>query len=1363
MQLPNDADLDTVSAWLESLGLGDYVAALRSHHIDEWALARLNEADLREIGVTSVGHRKRLMAAIMQRFATAQAAPAPAPAPSTAPGPIPAPAPASAPAPTLPPAPAPTSSSPGEPARKLKLFLSYGRDHFVGEVRALKVALEARGHQVWFDEEQLGIGLDWEDRIERGLDWCDRVVLTMTPHSVRRPDGYCLNELAKALERQKTIIPVLLTDVPGGAPTSICRIQYLDWRDAVPAAQKPDRFQVRMARLCEAIEQDKLDFEGGQQRLLRILQPLNYLGDIERHVARFHGRKALFERLRQWLDDPRGSQVVWLCGGSGLGKSAVAAMLAHQWGETGAVHFCVAGHVDKGDPRRAILSIAYQLSTYLDTYRARLMALDLEREIEKDARALFDALLVGPLAGDFPVPTQPWLVVMDALDEATQPDGSNDLAELVGQEWRKLPAWLRLAVTSQPDVEVQTWMSDVPVILLAGEDAEQRADVRAYLERELAEQGRTATAQVLDQMVERSEGAFQYAVLLLEEIRQGRCNPEDAIELPRGMQAAYLQTFKRRFTQAGMFESQIQPLLALMLASPDPTPLAILASALGVSVTEVRRRLGQLGSMVSIQSDQGAHDPAWDTVRFAQSSLRSWLTSIDERTRQPVAGSYATDADDGTARLAAELLRAWDARGSAPVPGFVERHVFGLQVQARDGVAQDRIALEVARHWEKRSLSRAYPPAAHAARWAAQVAERGDVHPQDLARAASSRHLLGMVLRQRGDSAAALLELRAALALWQRLATSAQDDPAHTQARSETHVRIAEITRDQGDVQAALAEQRIALELRESLLARQPDNPEYKNLVGQSLNAVGNIQRALGDIDEALASHRRALTLREELMQAAPGVTVYQRHVGGSHNNIGILLKAKGDLEGALVHYEKFRALIQRLYDAEPDVAEWTRSLSISHHNISLLMDSMGRVDEALDSARQSVLLRERLVKQDPEHTDYLRSLGDAYERRGSLLQSRGEMDAAKMDYERGMALSERLAVMDPAHANWQRDLADSCATMGRLLQAMGDPAQAVAPLQRSVTILERLIAQDPGNPGWQRSLGLKCRSLSSVLRDLGQMDEALALATRNLEIQQQAVARSAKNTSWQAGLASAHNWITSLLRAQGAWDDAARHAREGLSIAERLVERDAQNSSWQETLATAHTRLALVQVEQGEIDQAEAGLEKAYAIYTRLLQKDPRHPGWLDSLSDLHAELGWIRESRGELAQALVHYQADLEISRDLVVRGDKRAGWLRDLALAQVNLGRVLIAQGQAGTAQPHLEEALGAFRATMDPARPGTLVDAAGAMALMAQACEAVGDAAQAARLDAEIAATDWQASGAYTPARKRALEAIRTRTV
>ena len=1033
-------------------------------------------------------------------------------------------------------------------------------------------------------------------------------------------------------------------------------------------------------------------------------------------------------------------------------------MLAHQWGETGAVHFCVAGHVDKGDPRRAILSIAYQLSTYLDTYRARLMALDLEREIEKDARALFDALLVGPLAGDFPAPEKPWLVVIDALDEATQTDGSNDLAELVGQEWRKLPTWLRLAVTSQPDVEVQTWMSDVPVILLAGDDAEQISDVRAFLERELAEQDRSTTALVLDQMVERSEGAFQYVVLLLEEIRQGRCNPEDVIELPRGMQAAYLQTFKRRFVQAGVFEGQIQPMLALMLASPDPTPLVILAGALSVSVTDIRRRLGQLGSMVSIQSEQGARDPAWDTVRFSQSSLRSWLTTIDERTRQPVAGPFATDADDGITRLAAESLRLWDARATASVPIFVERHVFRLLVQSRDTAAQDRIALDVARHWEKRSLSLAFPPAAHAARWAAQVTERGEPNTQELQLAADSFHLLGMVLRQRGDSAAALQELRIALAIWERLVTFPVSDTAHNKARSEIHVRIAEITRDQGDVEAALAELRVALALRVSLLERDPSNLDYKSLVAQSHNALGNILRTLGDVDESLASHRRALALREELMQAEPHSTMYQRNLGGSHNNIGIMLKAKGDLEGALVHYQKFQSLIKPLHDLEPDESEWTRSLSISHYNISLLMDSMGRLDEALESARQGVLLREHLVKHDQENTGYLRDLGNAYERRGSLLQSRGDMDAAMVDYERGLLISERLAAMDPAHANWQRDLSDSYATVGRLLNLMGQSSRALAALRRSLSIVEALVQKDPSNPGWQRSMGLKARSLSGVLKDLGHMEESLALGEVNLQVQQQAVARSPKNTAWQRSLANAHNWMSALQWIQQDWDGAADHAGQALEIAQRLTKSDRANSDLQDTLATAHRRQAQVWVSQGNLDQAQLAYEQAFAIYTNQLEKDPRNAGWRDALSDLHAELGWIQECLGHFAQALGHHQSNLEISQGLVGEGEKRQGWQRDLALAHMDIGRVQLAQNSLVHAMPNLEEAARIFSQLVDAERPGTLLDCAGAMALLMRARKLQGDLEQVAMLTAHVAHLNWRPESVDSPSRVRMLEAI-----
>lgn len=53
-----------VRAWLESLGLGDYAPAFEANHVDAAVLPSLTADDLRDIGVVSVGHRRRLLDAI---------------------------------------------------------------------------------------------------------------------------------------------------------------------------------------------------------------------------------------------------------------------------------------------------------------------------------------------------------------------------------------------------------------------------------------------------------------------------------------------------------------------------------------------------------------------------------------------------------------------------------------------------------------------------------------------------------------------------------------------------------------------------------------------------------------------------------------------------------------------------------------------------------------------------------------------------------------------------------------------------------------------------------------------------------------------------------------------------------------------------------------------------------------------------------------------------------------------------------------------------------------------------------------------------------------------------------------------------
>jgi class 3 adenylate cyclase len=54
-----------LSAWLRGLGLGQYEQAFRDNAIDAEVLPRLTAEDLRELGVVPVGHRRKLLDAVV--------------------------------------------------------------------------------------------------------------------------------------------------------------------------------------------------------------------------------------------------------------------------------------------------------------------------------------------------------------------------------------------------------------------------------------------------------------------------------------------------------------------------------------------------------------------------------------------------------------------------------------------------------------------------------------------------------------------------------------------------------------------------------------------------------------------------------------------------------------------------------------------------------------------------------------------------------------------------------------------------------------------------------------------------------------------------------------------------------------------------------------------------------------------------------------------------------------------------------------------------------------------------------------------------------------------------------------------------
>jgi hypothetical protein len=76
------ASMQQVAGWLEKLGLGQYAQRFAENDIDFALLTKLTDADLKELGVASLGHRKRLLESIAE---CGLAAPSPTPAEPRAP------------------------------------------------------------------------------------------------------------------------------------------------------------------------------------------------------------------------------------------------------------------------------------------------------------------------------------------------------------------------------------------------------------------------------------------------------------------------------------------------------------------------------------------------------------------------------------------------------------------------------------------------------------------------------------------------------------------------------------------------------------------------------------------------------------------------------------------------------------------------------------------------------------------------------------------------------------------------------------------------------------------------------------------------------------------------------------------------------------------------------------------------------------------------------------------------------------------------------------------------------------------------------------------------------------------------------
>ncbi|MBW4520223.1 MAG: TIR domain-containing protein [Scytolyngbya sp. HA4215-MV1] len=86
-------------------------------------------------------------------------------------------------------------------------FISYGRADSKSFATRLYQRLLEQGLSVWFDQNDIPLGVDFQSQINDGLERADNFLFIIAPHSINSP--YCGKEISLALQRNKRIIPLL--------------------------------------------------------------------------------------------------------------------------------------------------------------------------------------------------------------------------------------------------------------------------------------------------------------------------------------------------------------------------------------------------------------------------------------------------------------------------------------------------------------------------------------------------------------------------------------------------------------------------------------------------------------------------------------------------------------------------------------------------------------------------------------------------------------------------------------------------------------------------------------------------------------------------------------------------------------------------------------------------------------------------------------------------------------------------------------------------------------------------------------------------------------------------------------------------
>ena len=528
---------------------------------------------------------------------------------------------------------------------KMKIFLSYAHDENVYLVNRIADDLKKEGVKIWIDNGEIKSGADWRRSITDALLSCDMVIAFASSHAVEK-NGVCLDELSIAVCIKGAQIQTVLLESGLNIPAGISYRQYIDmsgWNIHIKNGDFEKWYADKFSELKGVInDPEKRKYAEEVEFIRRRLNPdLSTFkkNNLQRQI--FSGRKWLGAKVNEWIkgDD----RILVIEGTPGVGKSS---FVAHEFlysGSVGAVMYCEWDNHYTNNIDSISRSLIFQLSTHLPDYRNQVIRI-LKEEEQRDTEYrsandtnIFQRLLVKPLQQLIDGKRPATLILIDGIDEVSG-DSSlparnvNVLAEIIEEEKKYFPRWIKFILTTRPDPRVLRPLKRTKHININEYESENNKDIREYL--------KTRLPGYKDEYINKAEkkcaGNFLYAKLMCDALLNGELNKEDIDKLVPGLESFYLKNFDRTFYGIDDFETVYYPAICAVGYSDTPVPVDTLDKAM---------KWDRRQSEIFIKRMSPYLDIVYNTIKFYHKSFVDWLRSSD-------ADDYIIDKKIGIERLA---------------------------------------------------------------------------------------------------------------------------------------------------------------------------------------------------------------------------------------------------------------------------------------------------------------------------------------------------------------------------------------------------------------------------------------------------------------------------------------------------------------------------------------------------------------------------------------------------------------------------------------------------------------------------------------------------------------------------------------